>query len=115
NLMRAIQSGLPRAQEAYDYLFPFIATAPAFCASDGANIPDLACRAGWAVDFAVGTAPPPPPPPSTQAAQLLTPASGTPFGSSVQSFTWSAGTGVTTYKLSVGSAQGSSNLYAGAE
>ena len=115
NLMRAIQTGAPGAQAAYDYLFPFIGTAPAFCASDGASIPDLACRAGWAVDFATGTAPPPPPPPSTQAAQLLTPASGATFGSSVQSFSWSAGTGVTSYKISVGSTPGSSNFYAGAE
>src|SRR6185312_10314664 len=106
NLMRAIQSGQPRAQEAYDYLLPFIATAPAFCASDGANIPDLACRAGWAVDFAVGTAPPP---------QLLTPATGVPFTSSVQSFSWTAGTGATTYKLEVGTSQGAANLYASAE
>ena len=116
NLMRAIQSGQPRAQEAYDYLQPFIATAPAFCASDGASIPDLACRAGWAVDFATGTAPPPPPPPpATAVAQLLTPASGAAFTSSVQSFSWTAGTGVTSYQLAVGSTQGASNFYAGAE
>ncbi|HVD91198.1 MAG TPA: hypothetical protein VNC21_02905, partial [Vicinamibacterales bacterium] len=116
NLMRAIQSGAPRAQEAYDYLFPFIGTAPSYCASDGATtFSDLACRAGWAIDFASGTAPPPPPPPTTQSAQLITPASGGTFGSSVQSFSWNAGTGVTTYKLDVGSTAGGTNFYAGVE
>ena len=115
NLMRAVQTGQPRAQEAYDYLFPFIGTAPSFCASDGVEIPDLACRAGWAVDFASGTAPPPPPPPDTQAAQLLTPVPGTTLGSSTQTFTWTAGAGVTSYKLDVGTTPGGTNLHAGVE
>ena len=38
------------------------------------------------VDFATGTVPPPPPPSSTPAAQLLTPAAGATFGSSVAEF-----------------------------
>src|SRR6185436_18757866 len=48
-------------------------------------------------------------------AQLLTPLSGVPFGSSAQSFTWTAGTGVTGYRLDLGTTQGATNLYAGVE
>jgi hypothetical protein len=46
NLMFAIERGWPGAKEAYDFLWPHIAVHPFI---DG--LPDLALRAGWAVDF----------------------------------------------------------------
>lgn len=45
-LMMAIENGWPGARGAYDFLWPFIGEQPFI---DG--IPDLASRAGWAVDF----------------------------------------------------------------
>jgi hypothetical protein len=46
NLMIGVEAGWPRAREAYDYLWPFVGTQPVM---DG--LPDLARRAGWAIDF----------------------------------------------------------------
>jgi hypothetical protein len=46
NLMIGVEAGWSRAQEAYDYLWPFIGVQPVW---DG--VPDLARRAGWAIDF----------------------------------------------------------------
>jgi hypothetical protein len=46
NLMMGIESGWPGAQTAYDYLLPFIGVEPVWGA-----LPDLAQRAGWALDF----------------------------------------------------------------
>ena len=45
-LMIGIEKGFDGAQEAYDYLFPFIGEQPYI-----EEIPDLALRAGWALDF----------------------------------------------------------------
>jgi hypothetical protein len=45
-LMVGVESGWPGAKASYDYLWPFIGQHPFI---DG--IPDLARRAGWAVDF----------------------------------------------------------------
>src|SRR5207237_1365518 len=118
NLMMGIEAGWSGAQNAYDYLWPFIGVNN-FWGSSAAPVPDLAERAGWAVDFypAVGASPPPPPPPAETPApaQLLTPAAGATFSSSAQSFTWTAGIGVTGFKIDLGTTQGSTNLYAGVE
>ncbi len=46
NLMIGIDNGWAGAQDAYDYLWPFIAVQPAF-----GSVPDLGQRAGWALDF----------------------------------------------------------------
>jgi hypothetical protein len=51
NLMMGIESGWSGAQGAYDYLWPFIGAANTHCPSGGPDIPFLACRAGWALDF----------------------------------------------------------------
>ncbi len=56
NLMMGVASGWAGAQSAYDYLWPFIGVG---------SLPDLAQRAGWAVDYYPNsTTPPPPPPPA---------------------------------------------------
>jgi hypothetical protein len=46
-------------------------------------------------------------------AQLIDPASGSNLAASSQTFTWNAGTGVTSYKLDIGTTVGGTNLYAG--
>jgi hypothetical protein len=46
SLMIGVESGWPGAQAAYDYLWPFLAVA-----STSGPVPDLAERAGWALDF----------------------------------------------------------------
>lgn len=46
NLMMGVESGWSGAQAAYDYLWPFIGVQPFWGA-----LPDLAQRAGWALDF----------------------------------------------------------------
>lgn len=53
NLMIGVEGGWSGAQGAYDYLFPFIGIQNAACSfvADGSDRPDLACRAGWALDF----------------------------------------------------------------
>ncbi|NUR55026.1 MAG: hypothetical protein HOQ29_11305, partial [Acidobacteria bacterium] len=121
NLMTAIEKGWTGAQAAYDYLWPFIGINN-FWGTAAAPVPDLAERAGWAVDFYPSTTtpppPPPPPPPPTATpvpAALVSPATAQPFTSSVMSFVWTAGTAVTSYKLDVGSTQGGTNFYTGAE
>ena len=63
NLMIGVEAGWSGAQAAYDFLFPFIGSTNTFCATFGPDKPDLACRAGWALDFSKTSAPPPPPPP----------------------------------------------------
>lgn len=61
NLMIGVESGWAGAQGAYDYLFPFIGINAAACGNlgSGADRPDLACRAGWALDFHQPNTPPP--------------------------------------------------------
>src|SRR5499427_7805542 len=67
-IMEARERGSAGAQEAYDYLWPFIGTGQSFCGTNGtANEPYLACRAGFALDpypMSASAPPPPPPPPS---------------------------------------------------
>ena len=110
NLMIGIDNGWAGAQDAYDYLWPFIGVQPAF-----GSVPDLGQRAGWALDFYPGsTAPPPPPPPLAVPAALVSPAPGAVFTATSQAFTWSAGTGVSAYRLDVGTTAGATNLFAGA-
>ncbi len=67
NLMIALNNKWAGAQDSYDYLYPFIAVDKSACSvafgGDGsADRSDLACRAGWAVDFypAVPTSTPTP-------------------------------------------------------
>jgi len=62
NLMIGVENGWSGAQAAYDYLWPFIGSTSTFCGTFGPDKPDLACRAGWALDFSSATPPPPPPP-----------------------------------------------------
>ena len=50
-LMMGVESGWSGAQGAYDYLWPFIGAANTYCPNGGPEIPYLACRAGWALDF----------------------------------------------------------------
>src|SRR5205814_7226482 len=68
NLMIGITNNWTGAKESSDYLYPFIgvnnsACSVAFGGNGSADRPDLACRAGWAIDFYPDpvTAPPPPP------------------------------------------------------
>jgi hypothetical protein len=117
-LMMGMKDGRPGAQDAYDYLFPFIGVVNSFCATsnggDGsADRPDLACRGGWALDFYPAAARTPDPTPS-QAAAIVSPAAGATLASSQQLFTWSAGIGVTRYQLAVGSVQGGTSIFNGA-
>src|SRR4029079_13680914 len=114
NLMIGVESGWAGAQNAYDYLWPFIGIDN-FWGTSSAPVPDLAERAGWALDFYVAAGTSPPSSPAPAPAQLLTPATGAAFGSSAQSFTWTAGTGVTGYRLDLGTTQGGTNLDAGVE
>jgi hypothetical protein len=51
NLMIGIENGWSGARLAYDYLWPFIGATATHCPNGGPDIPDLACRAGWALDF----------------------------------------------------------------
>ena len=64
NLMIGVENGWSGAQAAYDYLWPFIGSTNTFCGTFGPDKPDLACRAGWALDFSAPTPPPPPPAPT---------------------------------------------------
>ena len=74
--MIGIEEGWDGAQEAYDYLFPVYWEQPS-----NEDIPDLALRAGWALDF-IPNAPPIHPTltatassmPSTTARRIQTPA-----------------------------------------
>jgi len=69
-IMEARERGGAGAQGAYDFLWPFIGTGQAYCATNGTTIePFLACRAGFALDpypASAAPAPPPPPPPPPQ-------------------------------------------------
>ena len=46
-------------------------------------------------------------------AQLTSPAAGSSFAGGSQLFTWNAGAGVTSYKLTVGRTLGGQDIYAG--
>jgi hypothetical protein len=105
NLMIAVEAGWPSAQSAHDYLWPFIAVNPTW-----GTLPDLAQRAGWALDFA-GAPPPPPPPPTPVAAEMLSPANASTLTSAQQTFSWNAGTGVSAYRLDIGTTVGGSEVY----
>lgn len=48
---------------------------------------------------------------ATAPAEMISPAGGSSFASSLVTFTWSAGTGVSEYKLSIGTSAGGTNLY----
>jgi hypothetical protein len=111
NLMIGVENEWPGAQQAYDYLWPFIGVQAYW-----GPAPDLAQRAGWALDFypaADGGSPAPAPPAPPAAAQMTSPTPGVTFTSSTQLFTWTSGTSVTAYRLWVGTTQGASNIYAG--
>ena len=107
--MMGVESGWAGAQAAYDYLWPFIGTTNTFCPSGGPDKPDLACRAGWALDFAGATGGTV----TTSPAQMIAPAAGSTLASSTQTFSWTAGAGVASYRLDVGTTVGANNLYAG--
>ena len=107
NLMYAIQQGWPGAQAAYDFLWPYIATTPIGCVSLGGNMPDLACRAGWALDFSSTTTPTP------AAAEIVSPPPGSTLTSANQIFNWTSGVGVSSYQLTVGTSQGANDIYSG--
>ena len=98
-LMIGVERGWPGARGAYDYLWPFIGVNPYW-----GTLPDLAQRAGWAIGFS--GAPPTPAP-----AALLSPANGSILTATRQTFTWSAGTGVSAYRLDIGTTIGGSNIY----
>jgi hypothetical protein len=105
NLMIAVEAGWPLAQSAYDYLWPFVGVNATW-----GSLPDLAQRAGWALDFA-GAPPPPPPPPTPVPAEMTSPANASTLTSSQQTFAWSAGTAVSAYRLDIGTAAGGSDIY----
>jgi hypothetical protein len=110
NLMYGVENGWPGAQAAYDYLWPFIATAPTGCAAlGGVDLPDLTCRSGWALDF------PPLATPAPTPAQLTSPTPGAILSSGQQTFTWAPGVGTSRYQLTIGTAQGANDLYSGQE
>ena len=105
NLMYGVQNGWIGAQAAYDYLFPFIGVAAQPCL--GLNLSDLACRAGWALDFPSTAALTPGP------AQLISPTPGSTLTDSTQVFQWNSGIGVSSYQLLIGTAQGGNDIYSG--
>src|SRR3954468_5159265 len=106
SLLVGIQNEWPGAQAAYDYLWPFIGTTSTFCPDGGPNMPDLACRAGWALGSGSTTTPPP-----TLPAQLTSPAPGSTLTGSSQGFAWDTGLGVTSYRLDVGTTVGATNIF----
>ena len=109
DLMYGVQNGWPGAQAAYDYLWPFIGTAPTPCVTlGGAVLPDLTCRAGWAVDFPSNAAAP-------AAAQVTSPSAGSTLSGGTQVFTWVAAAGASAYQLTVGTAQGANEYLSGPE
>ncbi|HXI27475.1 MAG TPA: hypothetical protein VNG89_03610, partial [Vicinamibacterales bacterium] len=109
NLMYGIRNGWPGAQEAYDYLWPFIGATPAGCVSlGGVSLTDLSCRAGWALDFTSAAAPTPAP------AEIINPPAGATLTSASQVFNWNTGVGVSSYQLTVGTSPGANDLYSGA-
>ncbi len=110
NLMIGVENGWPGSQDAYDYLWPFIGVQPVW-----GTAPDLAQRAGWALDFYAPPASPPAPdpPPALESAALTDPPAGTTFAGTTQSFAWNAGSGATGYRLDAGSSQGATDLFGG--
>src|SRR4029078_5398898 len=104
-----VESGWAGAQNAYDYLWPFIGVDN-FWGTSSSPVPDLAERAGGALAFYAAAGPSPPSSPAPAPAQLLTPATGAAFGSSAQSFTWTAGTGVSGYRLALRDAPGGNDM-----
>ena len=107
DLMYGVQNGWPGAQAAYDYLFPFIGTAPTPCVTlGGAALADLTCRAGWAIDF-------PPTAAAPAAAQVTSPSPGSILSAGTQVFTWTAAAGASAYQITVGTAPGANDLYSG--
>jgi len=106
NLMYGIQNGWPGAQASYDYLWPFIGSTPTGCVNQGGvNLPDLTCRAGWALDFSSTTTPTPAP------ARIVRPAPGSTLTSANQIFNWNSGVGVSSYQITIGTAQGANDIY----
>ena len=105
NLMIGIQNGFAGAQGAYDYLLPFIAQTPTFCPNQP-DMPDLACRAGWAIAVPSTTATPVP-------ARIVSPVPGSDLVSTTVTFNWDAGVGATSYQLTIGSTPGGNDLYSG--
>jgi hypothetical protein len=99
NLMIGVEGGWPGAQGAYNYLWPFIGVNPYW-----GSLPDLAQRAGWALDFAGSAV-------ASEPAALLSPADGSTLTASSQTFTWSAGTGVSSYRLDIGTTVGGTDVY----
>ncbi|HXD17292.1 MAG TPA: chitobiase/beta-hexosaminidase C-terminal domain-containing protein, partial [Vicinamibacterales bacterium] len=110
NLMLGVQGGWPGAQAAYDYLLPFLVATPTGCVSlGGVVLPDLTCRAGWALDFPATTIATPAP------AQITSPAPGSTLSSGTQIFSWDTGVGASRYQIAIGTAQGANDLYSGPE
>ena len=105
NLMIGIQNGFAGAQGAYDYLLPFIAQTPTFCPNQ-LDMPDLACRAGWAIALPSTTPTPVP-------ARIISPVPGSDLVSTTVTFNWDAGVGATSYQLTVGSTPGGNDIYSG--
>jgi hypothetical protein len=93
NLMIGVESGWTGARAAYDYLWPFIGSTNTFCGTFGPDKPDLACRAGWALDFSSATPPPPPPPAPTVGSFAASPGAITQGQSSTLS--WSVSNAAT--------------------
>ena len=105
NLMYGVRGAWPGAQAAYDYLWPFIGVTTAPCL--GQNIPDLACRAGWALDLPSTTTATPGP------AQMTSPVPSSTLTGPTQVFQWNTGVAVSGYQLSVGTAPGANDIYSG--
>jgi Big-like domain-containing protein/chitobiase/beta-hexosaminidase-like protein len=105
DLMYGIENGWPGAQAAYDDLWPFVGATPAPCAALAADVPELTCRAGWALDFSSPTAP------TAAAATIASPSPGSTLSSDSQIFTWNPGVGVSSYQITVGTAQGAHDIY----
>ena len=112
NLMMGVEAGWPGAQEAYDYLWPFIGIDNTYCAhTTNSDRPDLACRAGWALDFTPADSTPAPSAP----AEIVSPAPGSTLSAAQQTWTWTVGQGVSSYRLDVGTTAGATDIHGGAE
>ena len=114
NLMMGVESGWPGAQTAYDYLWPFIGSTNTYCPSGGPDIPDLACRSGWALDFSGASSGSGGVPPSAPA-QMIDPVPGSTLTAASQTFSWTAGTGVSGYRLDIGAAPGATGIFSSGE
>src|SRR5262249_55454741 len=73
----------------------------------GGNLPDLSCRAGWAIDF-TSTATP-----ALASAEIVNPPNGATLTSANQIFNWTTGVGVSSYQLAVGTSPGANDIYSG--